>query len=103
VTDLLIRGGTVIDGTGAPAVRADVAVTNGKITDVGAFTGRRAMRMIDARGLVVSPGFIDIHSHSDEAMFVPVILKSNCPLPLSPATVTDVMSPALPPSPAGSM
>src|SRR6185295_9007437 len=76
VTDLLIRGGTVIDGTGAPAVRADVAVTNGRITDVGAFTGRRAMRMIDARGLVVSPGFIDIHSHSDESMLVNSAMES---------------------------
>ena len=76
MTDLLIRGGTVIDGTGAPAVRADVAVTNGRITDLGAFTGRRAMRMIDARGKVVAPGFIDIHSHSDESMFVNAALES---------------------------
>ena len=76
MTDLLIRGGTVIDGTGAPGVRGDVAVTNGKITDVGAFTGRRAMRMIDARGMVVSPGFIDIHSHSDESMLVNSAMES---------------------------
>ena len=76
MTDLLLRGGTVIDGTGAPAVRADVAVTNGRITDVGAFTGRRARRMIDARGRVVAPGFIDIHSHSDESMFVNSALES---------------------------
>ena len=76
MTDLLIRGGTVIDGTGAPAVRADVAVTNGKITDVGAFTGRRAMRMIDARDRVVAPGFIDIHSHSDESMLVNSAMES---------------------------
>ena len=70
MTDLLIRGGLVIDGTGAPAMRADVAITNGRITDVGTTAGRRAMRMIDARDRVVAPGFIDIHSHSDEAMFV---------------------------------
>jgi N-acyl-D-amino-acid deacylase len=76
MTDLLIRGGTVIDGTGAPAYRGDVAVTNGKITDVGTFTGRRAMRMIDARGKVVSPGFIDIHSHSDESMLVNSAMES---------------------------
>ena len=76
MTDLLIRGGTVIDGTGAPAVRADVAVTNGRITDVGAFTGRRAMRMIDARDKVVAPGFIDIHSHSDESMLINSAMES---------------------------
>ncbi|HEY3218570.1 MAG TPA: D-aminoacylase [Candidatus Limnocylindria bacterium] len=76
MTDLLIRGGTVIDGTGTPAVRADVAVTNGRITDVGAFTGRRAMRMIDARGKVIAPGFIDIHSHSDESMLVNSAMES---------------------------
>jgi len=76
MTDLLIRGGTVVDGTGAPAYRGDVAVTNGKVTDVGTFTGRRAMRMIDARGKVVAPGFIDIHSHSDESMLVNSAMES---------------------------
>jgi N-acyl-D-amino-acid deacylase len=76
VTDLLIRGGTVIDGTGAPSVRADVAITGNKITDVGQFTGRRALRMIDARGKIVAPGFIDIHSHSDESMLVNSALES---------------------------
>jgi N-acyl-D-amino-acid deacylase len=55
VTDLLIRGGTVIDGSGAAGVRGDVAITGTKITDVGQFTGRRALRMIDARGKVVAP------------------------------------------------
>lgn len=76
MTDLLIRGGTVIDGTGAAAYRGDVAVTNGRVTDLGSFTGRRAMRMIDARGKVVSPGFIDIHSHSDESMLVNTAMES---------------------------
>ena len=70
MTDLLIRGGVVIDGTGAPGVRADVAITAGRITDVGDAAGRRATRMIDARDRVVAPGFIDIHSHSDNSVFV---------------------------------
>ncbi|MEX2047231.1 MAG: D-aminoacylase [Chloroflexota bacterium] len=70
MTDLLIRGGVVVDGTGAPGVRADVAVTEGRITDVGDVAGRRATRMIDARERVVAPGFIDIHSHSDNTVFV---------------------------------
>jgi len=76
VTDLLIRGGTVIDGTGAPGVRADVAITGGRISDVGQLVGRRALRMIDARDKVVAPGFIDIHSHSDESMLVNSALES---------------------------
>jgi N-acyl-D-aspartate/D-glutamate deacylase len=66
--DLIIRNGTVIDGTGAPRVRADVAIANGKIAAVGAESdGSRilAAREIDATGLVVAPGFIDLHSHSD--------------------------------------
>jgi N-acyl-D-amino-acid deacylase len=70
VTDLLIRGGLVIDGTGAPPLRGDVAVTDGRITDVGDIAGRHATRMIDARDRIVAPGFIDIHSHSDNTVFV---------------------------------
>ena len=76
MTDILIRGGMVIDGTGAPARRADIAITEGRITDVGQFAGRRATRMIDARDRAVTPGFIDIHSHSDEAMFVNSAMES---------------------------
>jgi N-acyl-D-amino-acid deacylase len=70
LTDLLIRGGLVIDGRGGPGVRADVAITDGRITDVGDVAGRRASRMIDARDRVVAPGFIDIHSHSDNTVFI---------------------------------
>jgi len=76
VTDLLIRGGTVIDGTGAPGTRADVAISGARITEIGQLVGRRALRMIDARGKAVAPGFIDIHSHSDESMLVNSALES---------------------------
>ena len=63
--DLLIRGGEVIDGTGAAARRADLAVSDGRIVTIGDCAGREALRVIDASGQVVAPGFIDIHTHSD--------------------------------------
>jgi len=61
---LIIRGGSVVDGTGAPARTADVAIDDGLITEVGSVDGP-AERTIDADGLLVTPGFVDIHSHYD--------------------------------------
>jgi N-acyl-D-aspartate/D-glutamate deacylase len=62
--DLVIRGGTVVDGTGAPARHADVAVDGGRIVAVGGDVGA-GRRVIDADGLVVTPGWVDIHTHYD--------------------------------------
>src|SRR5262245_10651011 len=62
--DLVIRGGTVVDGTGAPAREADVAVKDGRIAAVGKVSGSGAEE-IDARGQLVTPGFVDIHTHYD--------------------------------------
>ena len=55
--ELIIRGGLVIDGTGAPGHEADVAVSQGKITAIGDLRGRNAGKVLDARGLAVAPGF----------------------------------------------
>ncbi len=63
--DLLIRGGHVFDGTGAPAARADVGVNGGTIAAVGNLSGATAARTINAKGLTIAPGFIDLHSHAD--------------------------------------
>jgi N-acyl-D-amino-acid deacylase len=64
--DILVRGGRVVDGTGRPAVVADVAVRDGRIAAVGAGLGGAETRStLDATGLVVAPGFVDIHSHGD--------------------------------------
>ena len=63
--DLIIRGGTVIDGTGRPGVAADVAIRNGRIQAVGGDITASGARVIEAVGQVVAPGFIDIKTHSD--------------------------------------
>jgi N-acyl-D-amino-acid deacylase len=63
--DLLIRGGLLLDGSGAPAVRADIGLSAGSIADIGRLQGRRAAHSIDAFDLMVAPGFIDIHAHDD--------------------------------------
>ena len=66
--DLLIRNGRVVDGTGNPSYLADVGIRDGRIAAIGRLAERKATRTIDAAGLVVAPGFIDIHNHSDDTI-----------------------------------
>ena len=68
--DLVLIGGSVVDGSGRPAFRADVGVEGGMISEVGSIHPDEAGLTIDATGLVVAPGFIDMHSHSDIYLLV---------------------------------
>jgi len=68
--DLLIRNGEVLDGTGAKAVRADVGICGDRIKEIGDLSQAEAETVIDAAGLYVCPGFIDVHSHSDAYLLI---------------------------------
>src|SRR5689334_24957373 len=74
--ELVIRGGTVVDGTGAPGVRADVAISGGRIAEIG--EGLSGTHEVDAQGHVVAPGFIDIHTHYDAQVFWDPALTPSC-------------------------
>ncbi|MFM9853892.1 MAG: N-acyl-D-amino-acid deacylase family protein [Sphingomonadaceae bacterium] len=69
MSDILIRGGTVVDGTGAPAFVADVRVKDGLIAEVGSGLDPRGERVVDASGCYVTPGFIESHTHYDASMW----------------------------------
>ena len=66
--DIIIRSGKIVDGTGNPWYRADLGIKGGKIAAIGILEGRKAKRVIDAESMIVSPGFIDIHTHTERRM-----------------------------------
>lgn len=68
--DYIIKNGKIIDGSGTPWFKSDIAISKGKIIKIAKFTDEKAKKIIDAQGLVVSPGFIDIHTHSDLTVLV---------------------------------
>jgi N-acyl-D-aspartate/D-glutamate deacylase len=81
MTSILIRGGTIVDGTGAPGTPGDVLVTDGRIAAVGPDLGGsevEAATVLDATGCVVAPGFIDIHTHYDAQVFWDPSLTPSC-------------------------
>ncbi len=76
--DLVIRGGTVVDGTGAPSVRADVAIDGDRIVAVGDVDASGAAEVIEADGRLVTPGFVDLHSHLDAQIGWDPLMSSSC-------------------------
>ena len=97
--DLLILNGSIVDGTGAPSYRGDIAIRDGRIIEIGDLKVHSAKEVIDADGLVVAPGFIDLHSHGEKEIRdmpsadnyihqgITTMLGGNCgssPLPLGP-------------------
>src|SRR5687768_5348300 len=66
--DIVLSGGTIVDGTGAAAVTGDVALRDGRIVAVGSFKRGTVGQVIDCRGMIICPGFIDLHNHSDRGI-----------------------------------
>src|SRR6202158_3093079 len=106
MADWILRGGTVIDGSGGPRRRADVAGTGGRDRAVGKVAKTAGAREIGAAGLVVAPGFIDVHTHDDRALLasdmaakvsqgVTTVITGNCGISLAPLSLKQAPPPPL--------
>jgi N-acyl-D-amino-acid deacylase len=87
--DVLIQNGRVMDGSGNPWLAVDIGITGGRITSVGRLTGARAATVIDAAGRLVTPGFIDVHSHAAEGLVQPALRQGQ---PLLAQGVTTIVA-----------
>src|SRR5262249_25435896 len=99
--DLVLRGGTVVDGTGRSSFAADVAIDDGRITAIEPRVTESATRTIDASGSVVAPGFIDIHTHHDAQLIwdpalasssrhgITTVIEGNCGFTVAPVRPGD--------------
>src|SRR5713226_7798464 len=104
--DLVLRGGSVLDGTGAPAISADVALAGDRIAAVGRVPRGCGRQEIDVAGLAVAPGFIDVHTHDDRALLatsmdakvsqgVTTVISGNCGISLAPLLPRGALPPPL--------
>ena len=107
MTDWILRGGTVIDGTGRARFRSDVAIAGDRIAVVGEVANAAGAREVDVSGMIVAPGFIDVHTHDDRALFaapdmaakasqgVTTVITGNCGVSLAPLMLSTRPPPPL--------
>src|SRR5438105_7431175 len=107
MTDWILRGGEVIDGSGRPRREADVAIAGDRIAAIGSVGRAEGAREVDVRGMIVAPGFIDVHTHDDRALFatpemaakasqgVTTVVAGNCGISLAPLLLDAAPPPPL--------
>ena len=107
MTDWILRGGDVIDGSGRPRRQADVAITGDRIAAIGSVGRAEGAREVDVTGMIVAPGFIDVHTHDDRALFatpemaakasqgVTTVVTGNCGISLAPLLLDEAPPPPL--------
>src|SRR2546423_5276735 len=107
MTDGILRGGEVIDGSGRPRRRADVAIAGDRVAAIGSVGRVEGAREVDVSGKIVAPGFIDVHTHDDRALFanpemaakasqgVTTVVTGNCGISLAPLLLDEAPPPPL--------